>query len=204
MRVTRNFADLPFAWCATPTQRRSVAARVRDGLRPLRPRAGRNRGTCRWVFPGRALEVGVNADDHILVQSTVPGLSIRRGLAAVAPVLRALERSGPFARSDSWGYLTASIADAGQATRVLFRLRAPSLVAEGYAAEVLARLAAGGLVAAVPAGTSDGWLLTHREPLGTRPPAALAVPARAIAQILALERAVADQTAEVARRGVTR
>lgn len=205
--VTRNWSDLPFSWCATPVQRRRVQERIRLAMARGSRRARSAGPAGPWLLPAASLTVTAPDDDHVRIRAERPGLAIRRALRATDDVVRWLGDRAPLARHEDWGWLAASPADAGHGLRVLFRLRCPALAAAGYGREALGRLTASGLAVGAPApeappdGRETAWLLTHREPLGARPLAWLARPARAIAAVLTLERAVAGQLPAAARGG---
>ena len=74
--------------------------------------------------PAHLVTIMVNEEDHLRIQALSPGWSISTAQAAVDHVLGCLEQSLDFMQDERLGYLTASPANTGTATRrsALFHL----------------------------------------------------------------------------------
>jgi protein arginine kinase len=147
-RLARNLAALPFPWKASPVQLRRVsdlvvsAARRLQGLgygldvvriddlsesdkmnlvdahvvSPEHLSGGPERVVI--LVPGGKVAIMVNEEDHLRIQSVMPGLMPEDAWAAVDDIDEELAGALEFAYSGRYGYLTASVTNVGTGLRV--------------------------------------------------------------------------------------
>ncbi len=87
------------------------------------------RGVC--VAPGEKLAVMINEEDHLRIQSVVPGFDLARALRQAVDVDLALETRIEYAVSAERGYLTACPTNVGTGLRASILIHLPGLVLAG-------------------------------------------------------------------------
>lgn len=87
----------------------------------------------------------VNSVDHVRISSFVPGLNCMQALDACRSADEGLQRTLQFAASHEFGYLTASVNDAGSGMKLSVRVHLPSLTFAGDADHVFRDLQEKGL-----------------------------------------------------------
>lgn len=173
-RLARNLAGAPFPWRATEGQRRDASLALVDAMRragaplcgtALVPRdevtqteldtlVAWRYASLLWAQPAgeRWLAVGENPacsalvqeEDHLRLQTILPGNQIDEAAHTCGQMEAALRREVEFAYDDQFGHLTASPVNSGCGMRMSALLHLPGLSAQGMLDEVLqAALAVG-------------------------------------------------------------
>jgi protein arginine kinase len=155
-RIARNVAGFPFVGRSTPAQRTELLRLVQrtpfpaewsDGLlwvdllrsteedrqllaeRRLISRQFAQADLPRAVAFSRdeTVSIMVNEEDHLRLQSLLPGLRLDECLRRVRHLDESLERHLDFAFSPRWGYLTACPTNLGTAVRLSVMVHLPAL-----------------------------------------------------------------------------
>lgn len=147
-RVARNLADIPFPWRATEGERKQVAETILAAVQRASGDLARARaipgerldeeqtarllewryvsrdwargGPHRWLLiaPDRATSLLVNEEDHVRLQTILPGLQVESVLSRAEQAERALASAISFAWEERMGFLTTSLTNAGTGVRV--------------------------------------------------------------------------------------
>lgn len=166
-RLARNISGIPFPWRASELQRKETAKAMADAIHrchseldhPLLlrerdiERAGSDTliewryaspawlhgGTHRLAAIGRsgALSILGHEEDHLRIQAILPGLQVESVYETVINSESALARYLHFAWSKDFGFLTASIANAGTGLRISILVHLAGLARFGALHSVL-------------------------------------------------------------------
>lgn len=157
VRLARNLQALPFPGFAKKADRVKALETIRPAVEALpqmadgfsdsmdnltaldkqilverhlvsREHAAKNAGSGLVINKNESLSVMINEEDHLRMQSLLPGLQIKEAWSAIDAVDSALEKKLPFAFSPSLGYLTACPTNLGTGIRVSAMLHLPALV----------------------------------------------------------------------------
>lgn len=167
-----------------------------------------------WNEPGRALlldetrliSLMLNEEDHLRLQAVVPGWSVPHAVAAGREQLAGLEESLEFARSPSFGYLSASPYNCGEGIRVSAMFHLIGLAHTKRLPRVLSALASRGLASRGLFGEASRALgafvqisMTRESPDDFRGAGAYLLEEESLARRSVLKEAIVERT-EAARR----
>ena len=93
-----------------------------------REHAAKGAGSAAVMNPGQTLSVMINEEDHLRMQSILPGLDLKRAFESLDAVDSALEKSVDYAFDSRFGYLTACPTNLGTGMRASAMLHLPGLV----------------------------------------------------------------------------
>ncbi|MFA6856151.1 MAG: hypothetical protein WCR31_02980 [Treponema sp.] len=99
----------------------------------------------------------VNSIDHVRIASFAPGLNCEDAFADCHSIDEGLQKTLQFAASYEYGYLTASVNDAGSGLKLSVRVHLPSLSFAGESENVFRRLREKGLSITSVYGTGDDY-----------------------------------------------
>jgi protein arginine kinase len=99
----------------------------------------------------------VNSVDHVRIASFVPGLDCENAFTDCRTIDEELQKTLQFAASYEFGYLTASVNDAGSGLKLSVRVHLPSLSFSGEAENVFRALREKGLCVTSVYGTGDDY-----------------------------------------------
>ncbi len=157
VRLARNLQALPFPGFAKKADRIKALDTIRPAVEALpqmadgfsdsmdnltaldkqilverhlvsREHAAKNAGSGLVINKNESLSVMINEEDHLRMQSLLPGLQIKEAWTTIDAVDSALEKTLPFAFSPTLGYLTACPTNLGTGIRVSAMLHLPALV----------------------------------------------------------------------------
>jgi protein arginine kinase len=157
VRLARNLAGMLFASKAAPGEQKTVVEAVKSGVQKC-PSLGQltfidfsrlNKREKRFLMEGycisremaagdgkralflssdRRLSVMINEEDHIRVQSILPGFQLREAWQQINTVDDELGQRVDFAFSDKWGFLTACPTNVGTGLRASVMVHLPALI----------------------------------------------------------------------------
>ena len=87
----------------------------------------RNGGNALFVKPDESCAVMINEEDHLRIQALRSGLQLEKCFSDAREMDQKLENQIPFARNDSWGYLTSCPSNVGTGMRASVMLHLPAL-----------------------------------------------------------------------------
>lgn len=157
VRLARNVKDSPFpGWAKKPErirvleairptvqslpEMRDSFAETMDNLSTLdkqilverhlisREHAAKSAGSGLVLSKDENLSFMINEEDHLRMQSLLPGLQLRQAWAAIDQADSFLEKKLDYSFSSEWGYLTACPTNLGTGIRVSAMLHLPGLV----------------------------------------------------------------------------
>jgi len=218
VRLARNLAGVPFPGSAKKPARLQALQVLRpavealpamadafsvamDELSPLdkqilverhlisREHAARGPGSGLVVNRSETLCVMINEEDHLRMQSILPGLQLRETWATLDAVDTQLERRLDYAFSDQFGYLTACPTNLGTGIRVSAMLHLPGLVLDEQINPIIQSvnklgLAVRGLYGEGTEALGNVFQVSNQMTLGEAEPAILERLEKVVAQII--------------------
>ena len=170
VRLARNLADLPFPWRLAGEGRQQLVERIRtvvghfpsgsgnflfwkmDELDPLEKGiliekhlispnlAQEEKGAAVAVREDEGLVIMVNEEDHLRIQSFLPGLQLEEAWRQAGQVDNWLEEELHWAFDEKYGYLTACPTNAGTGMRASVMVHLPALIMTKNAEKIFATL----------------------------------------------------------------
>lgn len=165
IRLGRNFSDLPFPTAANPAQKEEVLKRFEALTRKERTRAWRfirladenevergllaERGLVGMesvkepsqiglaTVEGQSTALLINEEDHLRIQVFESGLKLETSLQTALALDQGLQKNGPFAFSEQFGFLTACPTNVGTGLRASVMMHLPALALTHAIAQVL-------------------------------------------------------------------
>lgn len=157
VRLARNLREAPFPGWAKKPERIKVLEAVRPAVQSLpemsdsfaetmdnlstldkqilverhlisREHAAKSAGSGLVLSKDESLSFMINEEDHLRMQSLLPGLQLREAWAAIDHADSELEKKLEYAFNSEWGYLTACPTNLGTGIRVSAMLHLPGLV----------------------------------------------------------------------------
>ena len=174
MRLARNIADIPFPSELDAERAETVIGMVKDSLSkaesPLKfkgyimkelPSIERQSlverhlispGLSKNITSGAALissddvvSIMVNEEDHIRIQTILPGLQIKKSWEMASNIDDLLEQNLEYAYNENWGYLTSCPTNVGTGMRASVMVHLPALNITGNMNKILQTVAHIGL-----------------------------------------------------------
>lgn len=157
VRLARNVREAPFPGWAKKPERIRVLDAIRPAVQALpemkesfadtmdnlstldkqilverhlisREHAAKSAGSGLVLSKDESLSFMINEEDHLRMQSLLPGLQLRQAWAAIDRADSFLEKKLDYSFSPDWGYLTACPTNLGTGIRVSAMLHLPGLV----------------------------------------------------------------------------
>lgn len=174
MRLARNIADIPFPAGLDAERAKSVAGMVKDSLskagaplkfknytmQELTPTERQFLVERHLISPGLAknstsgavlisdddiMSIMVNEEDHIRIQTILPGLQIKKSWEMASSIDDLLEQNLDYAYNENWGYLTSCPTNVGTGMRASVMVHLPALNITGNMNRILQTVAHIGL-----------------------------------------------------------
>ncbi len=175
VRLARNIADIPFPSGLDNDRAGSVIKKVRDSIsksgsklefsdyiiQDLPPIEGQYLVERHLISPGLLKNSGkgaafvsndgvvsimVNEEDHIRIQTILPGLQIKKSWEMASDMDDVLEKDIEYAYSENWGYLTSCPTNVGTGMRASVMMHLPALNITGNMSKILKAIAHVGLI----------------------------------------------------------
>jgi protein arginine kinase len=89
------------------------------------------------ISSDKEISIMINEEDHIRIQSILPGLQIKKALEKADELDDILERSFDYAYDESWGYLTSCPTNVGTGMRASVMVHLPALNITGNINKIL-------------------------------------------------------------------
>ncbi|MDD3765818.1 MAG: protein arginine kinase [Eubacteriales bacterium] len=163
IRLARNLKDFPFASKMSQSQAKEVLQKVKAAAKPLgltylsmeaMPPVNRQMLMERHIISPEMLgavdtkavlisedekiSVMVNEEDHLRIQSMMPGLGLQEALKSANHVDDVLEKSLDYGFHPQYGYTTCCPTNTGTGLRASCMLHLPALTANGFIHTLLA------------------------------------------------------------------
>lgn len=174
IRLARNIADIPFPSGLDAERAKSVIGMVRDSLTkagaPLKfkdfimqelpmqerqflverhlisPGLSKNSNSgAALISSDGVVSIMVNEEDHIRIQTILPGLQIKKSWELASNIDDVLEQSLEYAYNENWGYLTSCPTNVGTGMRASVMVHLPALNITGNMSKILQAVAHIGL-----------------------------------------------------------
>lgn len=174
MRLARNIADIPFPAGLDDERAKSVIDLVKDSLekaesklmvkdyimKELPPIERQYLVERHFISPGLSknsasgaafissdgmVSIMINEEDHIRIQTILPGLQIKRSWEMASNIDDILEQSLEYAYNENWGYLTSCPTNVGTGMRASVMVHLPALNITGNMSKILQTVAHIGL-----------------------------------------------------------
>ncbi|HYF81837.1 MAG TPA: protein arginine kinase [Clostridia bacterium] len=174
IRLARNIADMPFPSGLDADRSKVVIGMVRDSLlkteSPLKfkdyimqelaplerqflverylisPGLSKNSTSgAALISSDGVVSIMVNEEDHIRIQSILPGLQIKKSWEMASNIDDVLEQNLEYAYNEDWGYLTSCPTNVGTGMRASVMVHLPALNITGNMSKILQAVAHIGL-----------------------------------------------------------
>ncbi|HOH89203.1 MAG TPA: protein arginine kinase [Bacillota bacterium] len=174
IRLARNIADIPFPPGLSAEKAKEVVDSVRNSLsKPesklefkeyimqklpalerqcfverhlISPGLSKNcAGGAVIISSDELVSIMVNEEDHIRIQTILPGLQIKKSWEIASDIDDILEQSLEYAYSENWGYLTSCPTNVGTGMRASVMVHLPALNITGNMNKILQTVAHIGL-----------------------------------------------------------
>lgn len=174
IRLARNIADMPFPSGLDADRAKVVIGMVRDSLlkteSPLKfkdyimqelpplerqflverylisPGLSKNSASgAALISSDGVVSIMVNEEDHIRIQSILPGLQIKKSWEMASNIDDVLEQNLEYAYNEVWGYLTSCPTNVGTGMRASVMVHLPALNITGNMSKILQAVAHIGL-----------------------------------------------------------
>jgi protein arginine kinase len=89
---------------------------------------------------GKAISIMINEEDHLRIQSIIPGLNIYRSYNEISRIEKDLEKKLNFSYDKNFGYLTACPTNLGTSLRVSVIVHLPAIVVSSRVEEFIKKL----------------------------------------------------------------
>jgi protein arginine kinase len=144
------------------------------------------------------ISVMINEEDHLRIQSLLPGMQIDKAKEACMEIDSAIEEKIDFAFNNRYGYLTCCPTNIGTGMRASFMLHLPALTITGYIRSVLEAcgklgMAVRGLYGEHSEATGNIFQISNQATLGQAEDDILAGIANIMTQIIDQERNVRSE-----------
>lgn len=166
MRLARNIADIPFPAGLDAEKAKEVITTVKDSLSkagsPLKlkdyvikelpalerqslverhlisPGLSKNNISGAALISGDGLvSIMINEEDHIRIQTILPGLQIKKSWEMASSIDDILEQNIDYAYNENWGYLTSCPTNVGTGMRASVMVHLPALNITGNIGKIL-------------------------------------------------------------------
>lgn len=174
MRLARNIADIPFPAGLDDERAKEVIGMVKDSLskaeaplkfknylmKELPPIERQSLVERHFISPGLSknntsgaalisndgmVSIMVNEEDHIRIQTILPGLQIKKSWEIASSIDDILEQNLEYAYNENWGYLTSCPTNVGTGMRASVMVHLPALNITGNMNRILQTVAQIGL-----------------------------------------------------------
>jgi len=174
IRLARNIADIPFPSGLEAERAKSVIGMVKDSLtkaeqsielkdyimKELSPIERQFLVERHLISPGltknitsgavlissdEVVSIMVNEEDHIRIQTILPGLQIKKSWEMASNIDDVLEQNLEYAYHENWGYLTSCPTNVGTGMRASVMVHLPALYITGNMNKILQTVAHIGL-----------------------------------------------------------
>lgn len=174
IRLARNIADIPFPSGLDADREKAVIGMIRDSLLKnesslkfkdyimqelpalerqflverylISPGLSKNSASgAALISSDGVVSIMVNEEDHIRIQSILPGLQIKKSWEMASNIDDILEQNLEYAYSENWGYLTSCPTNVGTGMRASVMVHLPALNITGNMSKILQAVAHIGL-----------------------------------------------------------
>ncbi len=165
IRLARNLKDTVFSPMLTKEGERKLCERIEDGLRGLKgfeylhmhdydaitrqalmekhlisPAIAENEESAVFLSEDETISVLVNEEDHLRIQTLLPGYQVQEAFELAKQVDVLCEESLPYAFDEQLGYLTTCPSNIGTGLRASVMLHLPGLTLTGRITPILREL----------------------------------------------------------------
>ena len=158
-----------------------------------REHAAKGAGSAAVMNPGQTLSIMINEEDHLRMQSILPGLNLTKAFELLDSVDSELEEDVPYAFDARYGFLTACPTNLGTGMRASAMLHLPGLVLSDQINQVIQAvnkigLAVRGLYGEGTEALANLFQVSNQHTLGEREEEIIARLEKVILQIISHER----------------